>query len=73
MNETPDLLQVIAPGSPVILADEINATVTAVMIREGGRVSYQVVWWESRSRREEWINGLEVKPCDQARSLKLGF
>jgi hypothetical protein len=74
--ELPDpfpVLRVIAPGSPVLLAGEIRATVVAVAVRDGPHINYQVVWWSGLDRNEVWVCAAEVTASDGAGEMKLGF
>jgi hypothetical protein len=66
-------IRVLAPGSPVLLAGEIRATVMAISVREGPHVAYQVVWWSGLDRHEEWVYAAEVERVDASRDVKLGF
>lgn len=54
-------MNVYAIGSEVILDDAVSAKVIAVIIREG-RVTYNVVWWNERSREEAEVEAWEIRP-----------
>jgi hypothetical protein len=47
---------VIRPGSNcrfrVSGSEKVDGIITAVSVREGGAVSYEVVWWNGRDRQE---------------------
>jgi hypothetical protein len=45
-------------GSEVLIDGTITARVTAIMIR--AEVSYEVVWWNDRERRVEWVEHWEI-------------
>jgi len=68
-----DELRVLAPGCKVKIAGEIAALVVGVWIKEGPNVSYSVVWWDGRQRREEWVTDSEVEPIGQAVRVGVGF
>lgn len=55
------MIEVYPVGSEVLLDNDISARVTAIVIREGG-VSYEVVWWNERSREQEEVQAWEVRP-----------
>lgn len=68
-------LMVLPPGSPVEIgvgADRIRADVTAVCIYPHN-IQYQVVWWDGRTRKQEWVNDHEVLPLAEADKLPVGF
>ncbi|MGZ6045670.1 MAG: hypothetical protein ACXWNW_14170 [Isosphaeraceae bacterium] len=66
------MLEVLPLGSRVSLGDgTIPAIVTAIIIR-GDRPSYEVVWWDGRARKSEWLETSEVKSDEVART-KIGF
>ena len=61
-------------GTQVVIAGEITATIHCVSIRQDTVVSYQVVWWNGRSRHEEWVWASEVAPIfESAPKRTVGF
>jgi hypothetical protein len=49
-------LEVIEIGSSVMLDGEIPATVTGLEVRGAEHLlTYQVTWWDERSRKSEWV------------------
>ena len=63
---------VIEPGSRVTLPGDWPGTCTAVAVYTGGRVVYQVAWWNGRQREERWLDASEVTAGD-AETMKIGF
>jgi hypothetical protein len=59
-------------GTPVTLEGDIKGTITAILIYEYG-TQYEVVWWNGRERKKDWIYDKEVQRCDEAKSVRLGF
>lgn len=45
---------------------ELNAHV--LIDGESARVSYEVTWWDERSRKCEWVEPSEIKPKDAKRA-----
>lgn len=64
-------MEVIAIGSTVTLADDIDAIVTAVCIRGNG-ITYECSWWNGRSRCSEWLSDCEIK-VKPATVNRIGF
>ena len=63
MNE----ITVFEIGSKVLLDGEIPATVTAISIRGiEHRLTYEVMWWDERTRKSEWVDPFEIQPKEQA-------
>lgn len=60
MADAPSGILVIQPGAAVKLDGGVDGLVTAVAIREGGKVTYEVVWWNDRTREREWLEACEV-------------
>lgn len=64
-------MDVYAIGSEVLLDNDISARVAAIIIRDG-RVAYEVVWWNERSREEAEVESWEVRPdSESARTLRV--
>lgn len=64
-------MDVYAIGSEVLLDNDISARVVAIIIRDG-RVAYEVVWWNERSREEAEVESWEVRPDgESARTLRV--
>lgn len=73
MNEP---LQVYAIGSKCIISpgsEAIEGLITGIMIRPGSSVSYQCVWWDGRTRGEEWLEELEVCVVGEGCIQTIGF
>lgn len=75
MNGEP--IVVIKPGEAVLIGEEsspIKAEVSGVLFRPGLNVQYQCVWWDNRTRKEEWIEAKEVLPMSPDDAfMKIGF
>jgi len=51
-----------------------KAQVTGATIREGGKVSYEVVWWSGTTRNCVWVEACEVvADAPDARPVAIGF
>jgi hypothetical protein len=55
-------IEVLAIGTQVVIDGEIPATIRAVTVYSDTWVKYLCVWWDERSRREEWLLADEIKP-----------
>lgn len=70
----PDL-SVFACGTDVEIGPEespIEAMVTAITVR-GRNVSYEITWWDGRTRKSEWIDQSEVRIQEGQRLSPVGF
>lgn len=52
--------EMIPIGTKVKFANNIDGVVVACTIRAMGRI-YNVVWWDGRSRRCEWLEEIELE------------
>ena len=66
-------IEVIPVGSPVTLADNIPATITAILINDKYRVTYECVWWDHQTRTSEWLEEFEVTKADGSERTTVGF
>lgn len=68
-------LIIIRPGSEVTLpsSPKAKATVLAAAIYPGRRVTYQVAWWEGRTRQEAWVESVEIAEGAPENPMKIGF
>jgi hypothetical protein len=58
-------ITVLEVGSKVILDGDIPATVTALNIRGiEHRLTYEVTWWDERTRKSEWVDPFEIESKD---------
>jgi hypothetical protein len=57
MNE----ISVLAIGTQVTIDGDIPATIRAVTIYSNTWVKYCCVWWDERTRREEWLTRDEIQ------------
>lgn len=66
-------LDVLPPGIPATLADDVPAPLTAVAVHGAAKlVYYKVVWWDGRNRHEEWVGAPEVVAAGPP-PLAIGF
>lgn len=65
-------VEVFAIGSTVHIRKDIEATIVAITLMASG-VRYQCVWWEGRTRKCEWVEGLEVASYPDTGRLRVGF
>jgi hypothetical protein len=69
-------LDVFAVGSQVEVGfggHWVDALVTAVTVRTGGRVSYELSWWSGTNRTSAWAEECEVRPKSSTGLTTLGF
>ena len=66
-------IEVMQVGSPVTLADGIPATITAILINDKCRVTYQCVWWSGQERKSAYLEEFEVTPADETQRTTVGF
>jgi len=67
------MVEVIDIGSWVIIGDDVPAKVTRICIRDNGNVSYELSWWDGRTRKSEWLEAFEVTTDSERGSLQIGF
>lgn len=65
-------MDVLEIGSTVQLAGGIAAQITAVCVYGAERVRYQVVWWDGRTRHEQWIESCELSTAGTC-TMQTGF
>lgn len=66
-------MEVIEIGSDVTIDNDIPAIVTALEVRGAEHLlTYQVTWWDERTRKVEWVTPREVK-ATQAKRRTLQF
>lgn len=68
-----DAVVVHKPGSMVALAGGLPCRVLSVQVWSNGNVGYNVVWWDGRVRRAEYVEPCEVEPIDASATIKIGF
>ena len=66
-----DNIEVLAIGTQVVIDAEIPATIRAVTIYSPTHIKYLCVWWDERSRREEWLLPDEIKPQADHRTARI--
>lgn len=71
-QKTPPDVEVFALGALVtLLHPKLDAVITAVNIREEG-TTYEVVWWDGKARKCEWVTAAEIDAGDDERR-RIGF
>ena len=68
-------IEVFQLGAQCMIDGEIPATITAVSLRPAEnsvRVSYEVTWWDERTRKSEWVEPYEIK-ARAAKSSEIRF
>jgi len=68
-----DSVEVLAIGTQVVIDGEIPATIRAVTVYSHTWVKYLCVWWDERSRREEWLLADEIKPHNEGRTMRIAM
>ncbi len=71
-------LQVTPIGTPVRFGgndgDRIPGVVNAICVREGDHVTYEVVYWDGRTRKCEWMERRELIVEEKvAKVVRIGF
>jgi hypothetical protein len=54
-------IEVYAIGTAVIIDGDIPATIRAFTIYSDTWVKYCCVWWDERTRKEEWLTADEIQ------------
>lgn len=65
-------LTVLEPGAEVTLLGGIKGIILCVMIEDGPRVSYKVMWPAGTDLKEQWVSSLVIKPPED-HSIRVGF
>ena len=63
--------EIVEPGSRVRIAGDIEATVCRVSIAPGPHVTYEVAWWNGRTRQCQWLETHEL--TNLFRTRQIGF
>ncbi len=66
---------ILKPGSMVKIGPnaDLAAMILQVRIQEQDHVDYQVVWWNGKERKTEWITGLELTSRGWEDKQAIGF
>lgn len=51
-------------GQPVIIDGDIPATIRSITIYNSEWIKYLCVWWDERTRKEEWLSEEEFRPSE---------
>lgn len=78
-----NVISVLRPGTRVLIGntygsqgskvDPIEATIVALRVQNGLTVDYQVIWWDGRTRKSEWLESFEVTTKENTDKLAIGF
>ena len=63
-------ITVYSVGTLVLVGDDIEGVITAVMVR--GEVSYEVSWWNGRERQQQLFQDCEMKVVSDKKTT-IGF
>lgn len=66
------MIEAIPVGALVTIGDGIIGSVTAICVRNNNLVSYEVCWWNGRTRECKWLEAFEVQP-DTTNKTRIGF
>ncbi len=66
-------IEVMQVGSWVTIADDIPATITAILINDKCHVTYECVWWNGQTRTSEYLEEFEVTRADETKHTTVGF
>lgn len=65
-------IQVIPPGTKVVIDGETDGVIERVTIAESLVPLYEVQWWNGRESRSAWFFGSRIE-CETAERLRIGF
>jgi hypothetical protein len=71
-EEVVGIKMVYKPGTWVLIGDDVPGLILQVCINREN-VEYEVVWWEGRVRKKEWLCDIEVKLKDDSDYIGVGF
>ena len=67
-------MELYAPGTKVLLDEDLSATITTVAIHAGNHVQYECAWWNSGTRVREWFTEDDIVKLDKREEgLQIGF
>lgn len=66
-------IEVLSIGSEVVIDGDIPAHVRGITIYSEHWVKYQCVWWDERTRKEEWLTIDEITPKDPSRTTRISM
>ena len=67
------MIEVLAIDELVTLSEDIDAQIIGINIRANDKVLYDVVWWDGRTRRTEWVEASEIGWGHSPDKLQIGF
>jgi hypothetical protein len=67
------MLEVIQPGTKVLIGDGISATIEQAIINRGNHITYKVAWWAGRDIKTDIFYPDEVNPKEHGKRKQIGF
>lgn len=61
-------IEVLPIGTSVIIDGDIPAVIRGITIYSEHWIKYDCVWWDERTRKDEWLTVDEIKVKDSTRS-----
>lgn len=58
-------IQIIKPGSSIIIDEDIHGKVIQVLIKANDYVQYKCVWWDKKTRKDEWLESSEIEYAEE--------
>ena len=66
------MIEIYTVGSEVDLGNKLKGKITEILIQATDRIQYKCVWWDAKTRKEEWLSSFELEgKCED--KLQLGF
>jgi hypothetical protein len=65
-------ITIFAVGSKVLIVEDIEGTVQSVLFGDGD-ITYNVAWWDGRSRQVQTFNACDVKSVNRTITTAIGF
>lgn len=67
------MIEVWSPGTEVKMDGEIPAKIRGITIHSEHWIKYLCVWWEERTRKEEWLHEDEFAVQNGSRKIGVTF
>lgn len=65
-------IEVLPVGTKVCIFDNIKAIINGIFIGRNHYILYKVIWWDGRSRKEEYITPQEINSLNIP-TIPIGF